>query len=37
MVMWPGPFMKTLVFPFPKDTPYEVWLWLAQGFKKEDV
>ena len=31
LVMWPGPFEQNFVPP-PMDTPYEIWLQLAQWF-----
>ena len=31
LVMWPGPFEQTS-FPHPMETPYEIWLQLAQWF-----
>ena len=33
LVMWPGPFEQTL-FPRPKESPYEIWVKLAQWFQR---
>ena len=34
LVMWPRPANK-LSFPYPVEAPYEIWLWLAQGFGED--
>ena len=36
LVMWPSPANK-LSFPHSTEAPYEIWLWLAQGFGEEDL
>ena len=33
LVMWAGPF-EQFSFPHPMETPYEIWLWLAQRFQR---
>ena len=30
LVMWPAH-----LFPYPNETPYETWFWLAPGFWEE--
>ena len=35
LLMWSEPFKKKLWFPHPKESPYVIWVHLAQWFQRE--